>query len=118
MDRALQRTKSYLGIKGISEQDACLQDSQGPIADRTREHLGPTDLGILRLRRLLMEAARGIAEGREPKAAASPAAYTVRGGAIVTHKDKEIGVVMTERFGNPDGFVGETNARVKTGTAA
>ena len=118
MDRSLQRTKSYLGIKGISEQDACLQDSQGPIADRTREHLGPTDLGILRLRRLLMEAARGLAEGHEPRAAAVPAAYNVRGGAIVTHKDKDLGTVMTERFGNPDGFVGEPAAPTKTGTAA
>jgi len=27
-----------------------VQDSQGPIADRTREHLGPTDLGILHFR--------------------------------------------------------------------
>ena len=41
IDRQLQKTKSYTGIKGVSEQDAAVQDSQGPIADRTREHLGP-----------------------------------------------------------------------------
>jgi len=46
IDRRLQKTKSYTGITGVSEQDAVVQDSQGPIADRTREHLGPTDLGI------------------------------------------------------------------------
>ena len=55
IDRKLQKTKSYTGIKGVSEQDAAVQDSQGPIADRTREHLGPTDLGIMHFRKLVME---------------------------------------------------------------
>ena len=39
-----------------------MQDSQGPIADRTREHLGPTDLGIMHFRKLVMEAARALLE--------------------------------------------------------
>ena len=39
IDRKLQKTRSYTGIQGVSEQDAAVQDSQGPIADRTREHL-------------------------------------------------------------------------------
>ena len=56
IDRKLQKTKSYTGIKGVSEQDAAVQDSQGPIADRTREHLGPTDLGIMHFRKLVMDA--------------------------------------------------------------
>ena len=38
IDRRLQKTKSYTGIIGVLEQDAAVQDSQGPIADRTREH--------------------------------------------------------------------------------
>jgi len=40
IDRKLQKTKATPGIKGVSEQDAAVQDSQGPIADRTSEHLG------------------------------------------------------------------------------
>ena len=64
IDRKLQKTKSYTGIKGVSEQDAAVQDSQGPIADRSREHLGPTDLGIMHFRKLVMEAARALQEGR------------------------------------------------------
>ena len=43
LDRAQQKTESFTGIMGVSEQDAAIQDSQGPIQDRTREHLGPTD---------------------------------------------------------------------------
>ena len=30
IDRKLQKTRSYTGIKGVSEQDAAVQDSQGP----------------------------------------------------------------------------------------
>jgi phthalate 4,5-dioxygenase oxygenase subunit len=55
IDRAKQKTESYTGIEGVSEQDACIQDSQGPIADRTTEHLGPTDMGVIRFRRLILE---------------------------------------------------------------
>jgi phthalate 4,5-dioxygenase len=106
IDRGQQRTKSYMGIQGVSEQDACLQDSQGPIADRTREHLGPTDLGILHFRRAVLNAAQALAKGAEPKAASLPGAYTVRGGAQIAHRERDLPAVMTERFGRPDGHVG------------
>ena len=45
MDRRKQKFENFTGIDGVSEQDAAIQDSQGLIADRTVEHLGPTDLG-------------------------------------------------------------------------
>jgi phenylpropionate dioxygenase-like ring-hydroxylating dioxygenase large terminal subunit len=105
IDRHLQRTRSYTGIKGVSEQDAAVQDSQGPIADRTREHLGPTDLGIMRFRKLVMDAARDLERGIEPEAAANAARYAVRAGASVTHKSKDLAAVMLERFGDPAGLV-------------
>ena len=53
LDRAKQKTESFTGIMGVSEQDAAIQDSQGPIQDRTREHLGPTDIGIVEFRKLV-----------------------------------------------------------------
>ena len=108
IDRQLQKTRSYTGIKGVSEQDAAVQDSQGPIADRTREHLGPTDIGILRFRKLMMDAARDLQQGKEPEAAASADRYAVRAGACVTHKSKDLPAVMVERFGDPAGFVGRS----------
>ena len=67
IDRKLQKTKSYTGIKGVSEQDAAVQDSQGPIADRTREHLGPTDLGIMHFRKLVMDAPARCSRARRPR---------------------------------------------------
>jgi hypothetical protein len=106
IDRNLQKTRSYTGIKGVSEQDAAVQDSQGPIADRTREHLGPTDLGILRFRKLVMDCARDLQRGQEPEAALCADRYTVRAGACVTHKSKDLAAVMAERFGDPAGFAG------------
>jgi hypothetical protein len=106
IDRKLQKTRSYTGIKGVSEQDAAVQDSQGPIADRTREHLGPTDLGIMHFRKTVMDLARALQQGEAPPHAAHQDRYTVRSGACVTHKSKDLPAVMVERFGDASGFVG------------
>jgi hypothetical protein len=106
IDRKLQKTKSYTGIKGVSEQDAAVQDSQGPIADRTREHLGPTDLGILHFRKMVMEAARALQRGEAPSHLAHQDRYAVRSGGCVTNKAKDLPAVMVERFGHVDGYVG------------
>jgi hypothetical protein len=106
IDRKLQKTKSYTGIKGVSEQDAAVQDSQGPIADRSREHLGPTDLGILHFRKLVMEAARALRRGELPRYLAHQDRYAVRSGACVTDKAKDLPAVMMERFGEATGYVG------------
>src|SRR3982751_3170441 len=89
IDRKLQKTKSYTGIKGVSEQDAAVQDSQGPIADRSREHLGPTDLGIMHFRKVMMEAARALQQGEPPPHAVHQDRYAVRSGACVTSKAKD-----------------------------
>jgi hypothetical protein len=106
IDRAQQKTVSFTGIAGVSEQDAAIQDSQGPIQDRTREHLGPTDLGIVEFRKLAMGAARALQRGEEPTAAGAAARYAVRSGAWVATPDKDLGQVMTERFGHRYGYVG------------
>ena len=39
IDREAQKRESFTHIKGISEQDQAVQDSQGLIHDRTREML-------------------------------------------------------------------------------
>ena len=52
-----QRRQTFTGMGfdiNIHDQWAC--ESQGPIQDRTREHLGTTDKGIVLYRRLLMDA--------------------------------------------------------------
>jgi phenylpropionate dioxygenase-like ring-hydroxylating dioxygenase large terminal subunit len=103
IDRDLQKRESFTGVTGISEQDAAIQDSQGPIHDRTREMLGPTDLGVSALRALMLGAARDLEAGTAPAAAVNAAAYRVRSGAIVTPDALPFDTVMTRRFGHPKG---------------
>jgi hypothetical protein len=105
IDREVQRTRSFTGIEGLSEQDAAIQDSQGPIADRTREHLGPTDLGVVRFRRTVLGAARDLAAGIEPAAAHCPEAYNVRGGGMLAAGDATVEEALVARFGNGTGRV-------------
>lgn len=106
IDRKAQKYDSYSGIEGVSEQDAAIQDSQGPIQDRTREHLGPTDLGIVEFRKLLMGAARALARGEGPRAAKAPNRYAVRSGGWVAEGSKDLASVMIDRFGHHHGYVG------------
>jgi phthalate 4,5-dioxygenase oxygenase subunit len=64
MDREGQkRGDTFSGVEGIAMQDASLQESMGPIQDRTRENLCPTDRGIVMTRRKLLEAAKTNREG-------------------------------------------------------
>jgi phthalate 4,5-dioxygenase len=105
IDRDDQRLRSFTGIAGVSEQDAAIQDSQGFIADRTREHLGPTDLGIVRFRRLMLQSARAAAAGTAPPAAAKAAGYRLRAGGMVAPAAESFAKIMTTRFGDPLGRV-------------
>ncbi len=66
LDRQRQKSVNYTGIDTIAAQDQAIQESMGPIADRSREHLGTTDLAIIATRRLLLEACEDVAHGRSP----------------------------------------------------
>lgn len=52
----------------VMNQDIVAWVGQGTIADRTQEHLGRSDMGIIMLRRSFEENMKAVAEGREPKA--------------------------------------------------
>jgi hypothetical protein len=56
----------------------------GTIYQRDKEHLGVTDSGIIRMRRLLIRAARALREsGALPEALDRPDVYLVRSGGVV-----------------------------------
>lgn len=58
MDREARRNgESYSGIVGVPLQDQAIQESMGPIVDRTREHLGTSDRMVVLTRRVLLNAA-------------------------------------------------------------
>ncbi len=56
---AMAAGESFAGMMGINVQDTIVQESMGPIVDRTREHLGPADKGIIHFRRMMLAVARG-----------------------------------------------------------
>jgi phthalate 4,5-dioxygenase len=106
IDREEQKHRTFTGVRGIAEQDAMAQDSQGRIADRTREHLTPTDVGIIRFRRMMLDGARALRdEGKEPAAALCPEAYRLRSGGALSSADLPFEEVMRERFGSESGRV-------------
>jgi len=66
-DRAAMRSRqSWTGFSGISQEDAIISVSMGPIYDRSQEHLVPADVAIVRLRRRLLESVRLNQAGKAP----------------------------------------------------
>ena len=89
IDRELQKTVNYTGIpqNNARAQDAAMTDSMGTIVDRSHEHLGTTDMAIIRMRRRLVQGARELEEGIEPYAAGHPEVFAVRSGGAVLPRD-------------------------------
>jgi 5,5'-dehydrodivanillate O-demethylase len=52
----------------VMNQDFVAWVGQGTVADRTREHLGESDRGVIMMRRKLVEEAEAVTRGGEPKA--------------------------------------------------
>lgn len=109
IDRVRQKHENFTGIEGVSEQDAAIQDSQGRIADRTRELLGPTDIGVVRFRQLMLESADQVEQSIPPLGSNNPSAYKVRAGAQVAPENLNMKEVMTMRFGDPIGYVADSS---------
>jgi hypothetical protein len=62
IDREAQKAgRTFSGVEGIGMQDASLQESMGPIQDRTKENLVSTDNGVIMARHRLMKAAKELA---------------------------------------------------------
>jgi phthalate 4,5-dioxygenase len=78
IDRAQQASgESYTGMKGLGTQDCAIQESMGPIADRTAEHLLACDAAIVKIRRLLLQTLKDHAAGN-PLPGMRPESYRVR----------------------------------------
>jgi hypothetical protein len=68
IDRVAQKGTSYSGIPEFRSHDNMATETAGPIYDRTREHLGSTDVAVIRMHRLLLRSARALMNGEEPPA--------------------------------------------------
>jgi phenylpropionate dioxygenase-like ring-hydroxylating dioxygenase large terminal subunit len=82
MDWEAHRTRMFCGIPGFGVQDQAIQESQGPVVDRTLEHLGTSDTAIIHVRRRLMNAARGLMGGTPPPGL-DPGSFLVRSASVV-----------------------------------
>jgi phenylpropionate dioxygenase-like ring-hydroxylating dioxygenase large terminal subunit len=88
VDRRLQKTDTYTGIEGINNQDHAIQESMGPIVDRTREHLGSTDKAIIAARRLVLGAIKTVQDGGDPLGL-GPSYYGARAIDILLPEDAD-----------------------------
>lgn len=79
IDRELQKTQSFTGIRGVRVQDMAVQEDQrGPLSDRTREHLGASDLGVIATRRMLLKQMKALQKGHAPTQPSRPDVYHLR----------------------------------------
>ena len=84
IDRAAQKAgTTFSGVEGIAMQDASLQESMGPIVDRTRENLTTTDNGIIMARIRLMRAAKALKDKGVLPPGRQPEEQRVRSAALV-----------------------------------
>ncbi|GAB2965293.1 aromatic ring-hydroxylating dioxygenase subunit alpha [Amycolatopsis acidiphila] len=88
MDREAQRAgETYSGIKGIAMQDASLQESMGPIVDRSKERLVSADTGIIKARQRLRKAVLALRDEGVVPPGVDPAHHRVRSAAVVLPRE-------------------------------
>src|SRR5947199_10806985 len=88
IDRAAQKAgRTYSGVAGIAMQDASLQESMGPIVDRTKENLVSTDNGIIMARHRMLKAIKALEAGTTPPGVET-VHQRVRSAAVVLPPDQ------------------------------
>jgi hypothetical protein len=87
IDREKQRTLNFTGLPGNRVQDSAVTESMGPIYDRSKEHLGTTDVAVIHMRRELIRLAKQLQQGIEPSILADAARFRAAPMDLVTDKD-------------------------------
>jgi len=103
-DRAsMERGESFSGIKGINMEDIVVHESMGPIYDRSKEHLGASDLAVIHFRRMMLESAeRFAATGEAPIGLREPFDYRrLRTGEGMVPHGERWQVVMDDEPADP-----------------
>ncbi len=62
-DRDAMKAGNFTGISGFPNQDIAMWVTMGPIADRTHERLGASDLAIVEFRKQMLDAVRAFQKG-------------------------------------------------------
>jgi hypothetical protein len=87
IDRDLQRTLNFTGLPGNRIQDAAVTESMGPIYDRSKEHLGTTDVAVIHMRRELIRLAQELQQGIEPPILTDPSRFRAIPMDLVTKQE-------------------------------
>jgi phthalate 4,5-dioxygenase oxygenase subunit len=83
MDWESHRSRMFCGIPGFGVQDQAIQESQGPIVDRTLERLGSSDTAIIQVRKRLLSAARALRDQQVAPPPGNPESFLVRSASVV-----------------------------------
>jgi phthalate 4,5-dioxygenase len=95
MSHEARRDGNFSGVSDFVSQDFMVTESMGPIYDRSQEHLGSTDRAITRMRHILLSAAKGLAEGKEPPAVTGDF-RAIRGAEKILEPDEDWRVLGTD----------------------
>jgi phthalate 4,5-dioxygenase oxygenase subunit len=90
-----RRNGNFSGVADFVSQDFMVTESMGPIYDRSQEQLGSTDRAITRMRHILLSAAKGLAEGKEPPAVTGDFT-TIRGAEKILEPGEDWRVLGTD----------------------
>jgi phenylpropionate dioxygenase-like ring-hydroxylating dioxygenase large terminal subunit len=89
MDRAAQKAgRTFSGVAGFAVQDASVQESMGPIVDRTKENLVSTDNGIIMARHRLLRALRALLDQGVAPPGIDPVHQKVRSASVILPADQ------------------------------
>ncbi|MDO9570604.1 MAG: Rieske 2Fe-2S domain-containing protein [Hydrogenophaga sp.] len=82
-DYGLQVNKYNSGLPGLWVQDAACQSGVAAVYDRSKEHLGTSDTGIARTRRMLLDSLRKLGQdGTRPESVNQPDRYMLRAASL------------------------------------
>ncbi|HYB43277.1 MAG TPA: aromatic ring-hydroxylating dioxygenase subunit alpha, partial [Candidatus Methylomirabilis sp.] len=85
-DWEAQRTRKFFGVPGVGAQDKAITESQG-LYDRSRERLGRADVGLIRVRKRLLDAATLLRDQAAAPPGLDPSSCLVRPASVILPKD-------------------------------
>ena len=104
IDREAQKAgRYYSGVEGIAMQDASLQESMGPVVDRTKENLVSTDNGIIMARHRMLKAVKALMDKGTVPPGVDPAHQRVRSAAVILPADQPFNEAAREALTVRDG---------------
>lgn len=100
INRQFQRTKKFSGIdSGPVDEDRAMTETMGAVVDRSKEHLGTSDVAIIAARRCLLRMLRELEQGVEPYAVRHAEAFRARSLEVIT-SEAELSAVIEEHAGH------------------